>query len=477
MVKRFFKDSAIYGFGKFLSYGIGFFLIPIYTRAFPPAEFGVVDLLNTVARLALLTIALEIAQAVIRFLADAKSQEEKVAYSSTALWFSVVVYGVFVVIGWLGADSFSRFVLAEDGQQDVFRVALLMIWASGIFNLLQNQLRWQSKSTRYTLVSILDTVISLGLTIIFITLLKSGIIGVFWGQTIGLVVGGALAYWFSRHDFALIFDWTKLREMLKFSLPLVPSGVAVFVYLYIDRITINALMSISDVGIFGVGYRIASIVSLLMFGFQISMMPLIYQHYREPATPRNLARIFRYFVAGALLMVIGLSLFARELLTLLTTPAYYGAWMVIPLLVPATVLSGMAMFAPGLSIAKRTGMIALINITGAILNTLLNLLLIPYFGIEGAALATLMTTASVFGLFLYFSQKTYPVPHAWRQLSLGVLVTIALVALGLQIDLAPIPAIILKVGICLLAAGLFFAIGLVEVGDVRLVANELKVKS
>ena len=135
------------------------------------------------------------------------------------------------------------------------------------------------------------------------------------------------------------------------------------------------------------------------------------------------------------------------------------------------------MVSPGLSIAKRTGMIALINITGAILNTLLNLLLIPYFGIEGAALATLMPTSTVFCLFLYFSQKTYPVPHAWRQLSLSVLVTVALVALGLQIDLAPIPALILKAGICLLAAGLFFAIGLVEVGDVRLVANELKVKS
>ena len=162
MVKRFFKDSIIYGFGKFLSYGIGFFLIPIYTRAFPPAEFGVVDLLNTVARLALLTIALEITQAVIRFLADIKSHDERVAYSSTALWFSMVVYGVFVVIGWLGADSFSQSLLGEDGQQEVFRVALLMIWFSGIFNLLQNQLRWQSKSTRYTIVSILDTVVSLG---------------------------------------------------------------------------------------------------------------------------------------------------------------------------------------------------------------------------------------------------------------------------------------------------------------------------
>jgi len=477
LVKRFFKDSAIYGFGRFLVYGISFFLIPIYTRAFPPAELGVVDLLNTVARLALLTVALEITQAVFRFLPDAESHKERVVYASTALWFSLAVYGVFIVIGWAGADYFSQLVLGEAGRADVFRVALLMIGASGLFNLLQNQLRWQAKSTRYTLVSIVNTGVSVGLTIVFILVMQIGIIGVFWGQTIGLVVGGGLAYWLSRGDFALAFDWVKLRDMLRFSLPLVPSGVAVFVYLYIDRITIIALMSIGDVGIFGVGYRIASIVSLLMFGFQVAMMPLVYQHYREPATPRNLARIFRYFVAGALLMVIGLSLFARDLLTLLTTPAYYGAWTVVPLLVPATLLAGMYFFAPGLSLAKRTGMIAVINIAGATLNTALNLLLIPLLGIPGAALATLLSTASVFGLYLYFSQKTYPVPHAWRQLALAVVVTAALVAVGLQIDLAPVPAIILKAGICLLAAGSFFAIGLVEVGDVRLVWAAVAQKS
>jgi O-antigen/teichoic acid export membrane protein len=468
LVKRFFKDSAIYGFGKFLVYGVGFFLIPIYTHAFSPAAFGVIDLLNTVARLALLTVALEIAQSVIRFLPDTEAQTERVAYSSTALWFSAAVYGLFVVVGWVGADFFSTLVLGESGQADVFRVALLMIWASGIFILLQNQLRWQAKSTLYTLVSVVDTVISLGLTILFILVLQTGIIGVFWGQTIGLVAGGILALYFTRQDFALTFDWAKLREMLRFSLPLVPSGVAVFVYLYIDRIIINALMTIGDVGIFGVGYRIASIVSLLMFGFQIAMMPLVYQHYREPSTPRNLSRIFRYFVAGALLMTLGLSLFARELLTLLTTPAYYGAWVVVPLLVPATVLSGMAIFAPGLSIAKRTGVVALINIGGAILNTVLNLALIPILGIQGAALATLLSTGAVFGVFLYFSQKIYPVPHTWRQLALAVILTILLVVVGLQIDLAPLPGIAVKVMICLLAAALYFAIGLVEMGDVRL---------
>jgi O-antigen/teichoic acid export membrane protein len=459
VVKRFFKDSAIYGFGKFLVFGIGFFLLPLYTHVFPPAEFGVVDILNNnVARLALVIVALEIAQAVFRFVPELQPGPERRAYASTALWFSMVTYAVFVLVGWLGADYFSELILRETGRQDVFRVALLMIWASAIFTQLQNQLRLQAKSSQYTLVSVVDTIISLGLTIFFIAVLKTGIIGIFWGQLIGLLVGGVISFYFTRSDFALVFDWAKLREMLRFSLPLVPASVGAIVLLYIDRVAINAMMTIADVGIFGAGDRIASIVTLLMFGFQMAMLPLVYQHYHEPATPRNLANIFRYFVAGALLMILGLSLFAPELLAILTTPQYYAAALVVPLLVSEAVISGMYVFAPGLNIAKRTGVIAVINICGAVLNVFLNLLLIPIFGITGAALATLVSASTVFVTYMIFSQRTYPAPHGWRQLALSVVLTVVLIVL------------------CALAAGAFFGIGLVAISDLRLVWESLRRK-
>lgn len=475
MVKRFFKDSAIYGFGKFLVYGIGFFLLPIYTHVFPPAEFGVVDILNNnVARLALVIVALEIAQAVFRFVPETPPGPERRAYSSTALWFSMAAYAIFVAIGWIGADFLSQLILQEPGRQDVFRIALLMIWANGIFIQLQNQLRLQTKSAQYTLVSVVDTIISLGLTILFIVVLKTGIIGIFWGQLLGLLIGGVVAFYFTREDFGLIFDGAKFKEMLRFSLPLVPSSVGVIVLLYVDRVAINARMTIADVGIFSAGDRIASLVTLLMFGFQMSMLPLVFQHYHEPATPRNLARIFRYFVAGALLMIIGLSLFAPELLALLTTPQYYAAAMVVPLLVSRAVISGMSIFAPGLSIAKRTGMIAIINIAGAMLNVILNLLLIPIFGISGAALATLISSATVFSTFMIFSQKTYPVPHAWRQLALSALIATLLVVGGVQLHLPLLPAIALKLVLCAAALGVFFGIGLVEMSDLRLAWQSLR---
>ena len=208
-------------------------------------------------------------------------------------------------------------------------------------------------------------------------------------QLIGTIAGATLALWLSRYLYRLTFDRAALGAMLRFSIPLVPSGIGVLVTLYIDRVAIRTLMTIADVGLFGIGYRIASITGLLMVGFQVALTPLIYANYRDPRMPDELATIFRAFVGFAVLIILGLGpLFAREILVIVATPTFYPAAAVVPLLAPALLLSSMYVFAPGLAIAKRTGPIAAIHISSALLNTALNLTLIPLLGISGAALAT-----------------------------------------------------------------------------------------
>jgi O-antigen/teichoic acid export membrane protein len=239
------------------------------------------------------------------------------------------------------------------------------------------------------------------------------------------------------------------------------------VYLYIDRLAINALMSIGDVGLFGVGYRVASIITLLMAGFQGALLPLVYHRYQDASTPAELARIFRYFTAAALLLTAGLSMFAREALAVLSTPDYYAAWAVIPLLVPAAILSNMVIFAPGLGIAKKTGLIAAINIAGATINTLLNLALIPLLGIQGAALATFISAAIIFIVYLRYSQRLYPVPHRWPQLGLAALLTIAAVFVGVQFDYSSWGNIAVKLLLGVALAASFLWLGLARLKDLR----------
>jgi O-antigen/teichoic acid export membrane protein len=473
MLKQFLKDSLIYGLARFFTSSVQFALIPLYTRVFSPVDYGVLDILNVLSTLALAVLALEIAQALVRYMADAATPQERTAYTSTALWFCVAAFTGFVVITWLGAGPISRLLLGVDGQEAIFRAATLAIWGTGIYNLVANQIRFQLRSKLYTALNLVDTLLSIGLTILFVLVFHSGISGVFWGGFIASLVAVAWGLYQSRGSFNWSFDSAKLREMLRFSIPFVPSTIGTLIYLSVDRLTINALMTKADVGLFGIGDRIANIVNLLMFGFQISLTPLIYSHYKEPNTPGQLARLFQYFAAAALLMTTLLSLFAREILAVMTTPQYYAAWPVIPLLVPATILAAMYIFAPGLALAKKTGTFAAINIGGAILNTALNQVFIRLWGIEGAALATLVSSATVFALFMFFSQRNYPVPHHWGRLAVGALGTAALIIIGLPLP-STLPGILMKVGLLAVNAGLFLALRFVDARDVNWIRTTLR---
>ena len=427
MLRQFFKDSTVYAAGNIISRGISLLLLPFYTRVFSPADYGIIDILTVFATLVNVTIALEISQGVARYFPDATTQAEKIAYASTALWFTVGMYTLFVVVAYIATPVLTPWLLQGQGHEALLRVVILSLWGNGIFYLAQNQLRWQLQSTLYAIANLTFTLATISMTILFVLGLHLGILGFFYGQLVGSMLGAILALYFARHSYRFVFDRAKQTDMLRFSIPLVPSSIAVFIAAYMDRIAIQKLMSMADVGLFGVGYRLASVISLVMVGFQGALIPLVLTHYREPGTPAELARIFRYFLALALLIFLGLSVFSREILALFTTPDCYAASDVLPLLVPAVLLSGMYIFAPGLTITKNTKAFGIVNLMAALLNVILNFALIPYLGITGAALATLTSAFGAFAALMIKSQKVYLVPHNWKRIIGSLLPIVVLV--------------------------------------------------
>lgn len=466
MIKQFLKDSVVYGAGRILTYGISFFLIPLYAHIFDPDDYGAINLMTVFYRLAMLVVALEITQGVMRFIADTKSREERTAYTSTGFWFSILMYTLFVIIAWMLPASISKSLLEVDGHQTIFRVGVLMIWARGLFTFALEQLRFEFKSRQFVLVSVTNTLLSLLLIILLVVVLRAGVPGVFLGQFLAALIAMGLAVYFARGSYRFMMDGKKLRAMLHFSSPLVFSGLGVFVNLYVDQILIKGFLTVGDVGIYGVGYQLASIIHLLLMSFQLSLTPLIYSHHQNPETPHKLAALFRYFVAASLLLSAGIALFSPELVQLLTRPDYYAAWTVIPLLVPSMLLSYMYMFAPGPALMKRTTIIAGINIGGAVSNFVLCVVMIPIWGIQGAALATCTSSGLTFLAYMIFSQRLYYAPHSWKPMLGATFLTSILVGFALQVEFSLLGGILLKLVLCFGIAGCIFLFGLVRAKEI-----------
>jgi O-antigen/teichoic acid export membrane protein len=432
MVRSFFSHGATYALAGVLSQGIAFLLFPFFAHVFNPRDYGIIDLLGVLATLVNLTIALEVSQGLGRHFVVA-AEEDRRSYASTALWFTVAVYSAFVAVGLLLAGPLTDLILGPDVNPEVMRVAVCGIWCAGLLYLMQDLLRWDLRPRAFALVSVTTAAVTTAASAIYVLALDWGVTGAIAGQLTGTTVAGALALALGRRRFALRFDRAHWREMVGYSLPLVPASVGVFLNGYADRVAIKSRLSLADVGLYGVGYRLSLIVGLTLLGFQGALMPLVLSRHEDPSTPPDLARVFRLFCAIALLVLLLASTFADELLRILTRPAYYGAETVVPLVVAAAFFAGMYIFAPGLNIAKRTRPFAVVTATAGVANLCLAFALVDPLGIEGAALAFLVTASGSFAALMLASQRLYPVPHDWRRLGLATAVVAGLTALGVAL--------------------------------------------
>jgi O-antigen/teichoic acid export membrane protein len=425
MLRQLARDSLVYGLGAVLSRFAGFLLLPIYARVLAPGEIGAIDLLTLALALVQVTVALEVAQGFARHYAERAEGPDRARLAATALAFTLIAYSAFVALGLLGAQAFADLLLGGQFVPAV-RIAVGTAWFVGVLQLVLNQLRFQLRSRAYAAVNVLSVFASAGFSVLFVVAFHLGPTGVMAGQLLGAAIALGAAVLIARGVPRPAFHAPELRTMLRFSLPLVPSSLGVIVLISIDRIVISKAMGLDDVGVFGVAYRLAQLVGILMIGFQMALTPLIYQRHQDPETPRDLARIFRMFVAGALFLWIGLAAFSPLLVAVIATDRYLVAAPLVPVLAGAVILSTAQVFAPGLSLGMRTSMIAAINLGGALLNIVLNVALVPRFGLPAAAASTLTSTAVVFALNAGLGQRSYRVPFQWARIGAALIVAAGL---------------------------------------------------
>lgn len=474
MFRRFIKDSAIYSLPTFVSRGLAFFLIPVYTRVLSPSDFGQLDMLLAMGGLVNLVAAFEISQGFARLQSDERDPVAKAAYASSAFWFTLACYLVFMTATLLYSSVLSLWLTGREEYVAVFRAAVIYIAINGVFYQIQNQLRWELRSREYAAVSLVATVGSGAAAISFAIAMNLGLLGVLWGMALGVGAGGALGVWWIRHSIKSGIDGALVRQMLLYSIPLVPTGMIIWLNGYLDRLMINHYLTLHEVGLYGIAARLAAVAGLFVVGAQAALSPLIMAHHMEPNTPMQVARIFRWYVAGALFIFTVVCLFAPDILVIITSPDFYdGAYLVIYVL-PATLFAQVYVFAPGISIAKKSHFYLWISIAGTVVNGVLGWWLIPGMGVVGAAIAALTGNIFIFIVTIVISQRLYSAPHNWWRIVCAALVTVIIVVSSMKI--APIGVIHWWVNlscICAVVAVLFF-FGLIQKQEVVLVIKEMR---
>ncbi len=472
-IQQTIKQSALYTLPGIAGQIIGIVLVPVYTRIFVPADYGIMAGVALAVPIVTLLLALGCNSAIARYYLDTKDEKDRKLTVSTAFYFLALLNFIIITIVVLFfSKEISQLVLDDMQYSTYFIIALAAIPFGLCYGLALDILRYKFQATRRTAISIAHLLVNIGLTIYFVVFLRMGIVGIYLATLITQVAFSFAAVLMVRDSYALVFSFKRLKELLVYGIPLVPAGMMIYIFRYADRYMLIRLASLKELGLYSVGMAIASVLILLTGGFRVAWVPIVYSSFREEEAGRFFARIFNYFWALIFLGAIGISLFSKEILFILVPPTYLDAYLIVPILVLGVVFfSGVGLFSFGIGIAKKTQYHMVLGVLAAVINVGLNYLLIPSYGMVGAAITTLVSSVIYAVSAFLVSQKLYYVSYDLKAFLKILIVTAGIISAGYfffsDITLANILIKVALVGVFLVCIYLFGLVGKEELRYLR----------
>jgi O-antigen/teichoic acid export membrane protein len=453
-IRQLAAQSAVYGLGGIVSRILAVLLLPLYTRYLDRSDLGAVGVVTSFSVILVIVLRAGIPSAMFRFYFDNRDPVRRLAVVRTSFWFTMTMATAGLVAGCLLAGPIAT-ALGLDGQDNLVRAAFVGVWAQMNYEQLTSLFRLEQQPGRFVVASLLNIFITIGATIVLVVHFHEGALGVIVGNFIGTlaVYLGLLAY--RRDQLALGFDRRLLRAMNRFGLPLVPTGLMLWVINFADRLFIVHIAGTAENGLYELGVRLASANVLLMTAFRTAWPAFAYSIEDDGEARRTYAFVLTYIIAATCWVSLALGLLAPWLVRLLATPQFYaGSRVVAPLSFAAAAFAGYIVVSIGVGRARRTQFNWVVSGAAAIVNVALNLALIPPYGMMGAAIATVAAYLVLFLGMAWRAQQLYPVAYQWRRVAVAAAVAVGLTAAGklLHVPLAGAVALILAYPLALLPA-------------------------
>ncbi len=470
MLTRLLRQSGTYTLAGIVGKLSGAVLTVFYvnTAYLPVEDYGYLDTLRAAMMTALLVAGAGLPLGIIRFATSAAvSDDQRAAVPSTALVVVTATGAATALAMWLNAPLLAGLLMGglapSPTRAEPVRLLALYVLFKTIADVTYTELRHREKVGWYVSLSAIETAIVLASVIWFLVIQGEGLAGVMKGYLVSSVViavGGTAGL--LRHV-AWRPSWTLVGPMMAFGLPLIVSGLSGRFLYFGDRFVIAQLAGLEANATYGLASQFGSLVYMMLVqGVQLSFTVLGMKALGEPGVGALYRRAFRHVTAMAGWAVLGVGLFASAAARLFATDAAYLAIDRPALLVAGGLgLQGIYVIAvSALYGAGRTRTVAVGVASAALLNLALNVALVPSLGVDGAALATLLS----YGVLAVWSglvaQRIVGTRFPWRAVGLAMTVVASLWLLGEAADGSTLGGLALRVGAFLLYPLTLAAVGI-----------------
>ncbi len=419
--KRYNKlmgNTMVIAMGQLGSKVLVYLLVRLYTAVMSQEEYSIASNLTETATLLIPLLSLGIGEAVFRFGMD-RSYSKKDVFS-----------GGFVaaIMGALLLAAVIPVLCAIPYMQGREWLVLVYVFSSILHTICSQFLRAEGKFKLYAVQGILNTALVITFNIIFLIPLQMSYIG----YVLSVAVADLLATVFMvftaklwRHFDLKAVRGSTLKEMLKYSIPMIPANIFWWITNVSDRFMVTGFCGDAVNGLYSASYKIPTLMMTLSGIFVTAWRNSAVDERDSKDGAGFYERVYNAFSAIVFLMAGCIIAFSKVITAVMFDPSYGEAWVNIPVLTLAMVFFNLVSFLGSLYIAEKKSVYSLLtSMAGAVVNVVLNLLLIPKMGAMGAAIATFVSYLVAFALRALTAKKIKPFPmHILRTVLNGALLT------------------------------------------------------
>ncbi len=401
-VSGYVRKTVDYAVGDLFNKILLILFLPIFTHFLVPEEFAIYINLMIFFSVASMIYLLGIQQAIFSYFYNKKTNQYQFALISSVYILLTIVGLLFSTFIIIFRSELAQFSIRSNTHQHLFIYLAVILFFNTIYGITLSFLHIMEKSRSYALLSALQNVIVLILIAVFALKKQFTVDHYFIFLSIATVISAVVASIVilkilsklnKNSQNLLIFDPELIKNLLKFGVVIIPGTISMLILRASDRYMLTYLSpnNLHDVGIYSVGYRMGMIMQFL-----VALTSLVYYPYAMKIANRKTAkesynRIYNYYIMFGTILGSLIIIFSQELFKIFIDAQYIASINIVFIGVISTFLLGVFnIINISFYVKKHAGNISLAVILGAILNIILNFILIPSYGIYGAGIASVL---------------------------------------------------------------------------------------
>lgn len=476
-IKRLGTDTAIYGVSTIVGRFLTYILTPVYANVISSSDVGIVATVFSYIAFLNVVFGYGMESAFLKYRSSLEVGNEKQNFSVPFL--SLVATSVLfaLLLIWQAGPLASL-----SGDPAVYKP--LVVYAAVILCLDTISiipfalLRLAGKAKRFATIRMTSIVVNVGCNLLFLIKYQMGIPGIFYSNIISSALTLAMLLPTILPNLTRSWDRVLYKSLLRFGLPYVPAGLASMMIQVIDRPILLALTDTSTVGIYQANYRLGIFMMLVVSMFDFAWRPFFFIHAKDPDAKQLFARVLTYFVLLMTGVFFVLAFFLEDVVKIpvfwghsILPAEYWHGLSIVPVVLLGYMFLGISNnLVAGIYIEKKTQHLPANTFIGASINVAVNFLLIPFMGIMGAALATLLSYAAMaIGLYV-IAQRFYPIRYEFDRLMKLAVAGVVVFCLYYFVRLDEFE-VIWKVGLLVLFGVLMYLLKFFDPSEVKAVTR------